>query len=534
MFVQSLIREVAHGRISKEARRRRHLEVASHLQTLGPELAPMVASHFMDAYAAASGPEAEQLRQKALDALLAASDRAAGLHSYDQARTLAERALEAAADDGERAPIWERIAAAASWMAEREPAIEHADRAIGHYRAAGDHAGVNRAVALLGQVLNDGNLSARAIDLLQSHLEGKDLTSDPHLAAAAGSLARAMLLDGRPPQLTADTAEAALPALEAFELTDPLANALVSRGTALADLGRPRQAMALINGGLKLADDAGLAATSIRARINMAYSSWVESPSIAFRAHEEAYAIAKRTGQRHMLLFLSPLLGFWYIHGGELDQAEAVATSRDLEDAPDDYRGQLLGVRAYCAALRGDGGSAAALFEQSASLAAASEDLQVREGNQRLEHTLQLLRCDLEGAYTNSLQLHRESSLTPLAQIRAAMDAAMWMGDRKRLQEILESLTAVGASTHSYRRMVESVIAVVANPSAASLALASTSLEEFDDRVDRLEGTHLAGAVAAQLSPGPDRERWENEFRARADKWGYQGLLDLYLRVTSG
>ncbi len=532
MFVQSLIREVAHGRISREVRRRRHLEVATFLQTLGPELAPVAASHFMDAYDAASGPEAEELRGRALDALLVASDRAAGLHSYDQALALAERALGAAAEDAERAPIWERIAPAASWLADRESAIEHAELAIAHYRDTGDDAGLNRAMSLLGQVLNDGNLSARAIDLLQAHLEGKDLTSDPHLATAAGSLARAMLLDGRPPQLTADTAEAALPALEAFELTEALANALISRGTALSNLGRPRQAMALIRGGLELADGAGLAATSIRGRINTAYSGWVENPQIAFQASEEAYAIAKRTGQRQMLLFLSPLLGFWYAYRADFDQCEAVATSPEIEDAPDDARGQLLGVRALRAGLMGDATAAAALREQAATLTQKSEDLQVREGHRRVEQALQVLRGDLENAYEASLRLYRESSLTPMAQIRAAMDSAMWMGDRSRLQEILDALEAIGASTHAYRRMVEAMLGVVTDPSPEALAGATASLEEFDDRSDRIQGTQLAGAIAANLPEGPHQETWDNEFRARADKWGMQGILDLYLRVT--
>src|SRR4051812_20864983 len=86
-FLQGLIREVAYGTLSKADRRRKHLSVAHHLESLGDEeLAGAVASHYLEALRATpDGPEAEELAGDVRERVTRAAQRALSLGSPEQA-----------------------------------------------------------------------------------------------------------------------------------------------------------------------------------------------------------------------------------------------------------------------------------------------------------------------------------------------------------------------------------------------------------------------------------------------------------------
>jgi class 3 adenylate cyclase len=526
-FVQGLIREVAHGRISREVRITRHVEAAGYLEGFGPELAVVVAAHYLEAYEAATGDEAIELRAKARQALLAASDRAADLHSYEQVRSLAEQALGATDDDAERAPIWERIAEAASILAESELAVDSAQRAIDHYRAIGDAEGVNRTVHLLAVIYNDANLSQRAVDLLEPHLESADLESDPNLAIAATDLARAYLLTGRPSEETAAAAEEALPALEGLELTDQIANAMITRGTALGAMGRIRQGLALIQGGLELADAEGYAFTSIRARINLTYIGSVEDPVMGFNAYREAYDIARRTGQRGMALFLTPLLAGFHVFRGELDAVESVSTDPILEGAPLDNVGQSLEQRSRVADLRGDLAKGRALFEEASVALENTEDIQVSVGHDVFDNSRSLMEGRFADAYEGALAVNKRSDRPVVYTIADGASAAFLVGNRDWVLEIANLYREAGVMARQQTEVADAVSALLDDPSPAAVRRIEGLMTEMDDEIVALPAAFLAAALALH-GPESERERLDIDFRARADKYGFQGIVDLY------
>jgi class 3 adenylate cyclase/tetratricopeptide (TPR) repeat protein len=526
-FVQGLIREVAHGRISREVRITRHVEAAGYLEGFGPELAVVVAAHYLEAYEAATGDEAIELRAKARQALLAASDRAADLHSYEQVRSLAEQALGATDDDAERAPIWERIAEAASILAESELAVESAQRAIDHYRAIGDAEGVNRTVHLLAVIYTDANLSQRAVDLLEPHLESADLESDPNLAIAATDLARAYLLTGRPSEETAAAAEEALPALEGLELTDQIANAMITRGTALGAMGRIRQGLALIQGGLELADAEGYAFTSIRARINLTYIGSVEDPVMGFNAYREAYDIARRTGQRGMALFLTPLLAGFHVFRGELDAVESVSTDPILEGAPLDNVGQSLEQRSRVADLRGDLAKGRALFEEASVALENTEDIQVSVGHDVFDNSRSLMEGRFADAYEGALAVNKRSDRPVVYTIADGASAAFLVGNRDWVLEIANLYREAGVMARQQTEVADAVSALLDDPSPAAVRRIEGLMTEMDDEIVALPAAFLAAALALH-GPESERERLDIDFRARADKYGFQGIVDLY------
>ena len=115
-FVQSIIREVAYGMLSKADRRSRHLTAAHHFEDAGEdELAGMVAAHYVEALAATpAGPDADALAARARDALGQAAERATALGSPVQALAFAEQALAITPTGPERAGLLEQAAGAAA------------------------------------------------------------------------------------------------------------------------------------------------------------------------------------------------------------------------------------------------------------------------------------------------------------------------------------------------------------------------------------------------------------------------------------
>ena len=526
-FVQGLIREVAHGRISREVRAQRHVEAARYLEGLGAELAPVVAAHYLQAYEAASGDEAIELRARARDALLAASDRAADLHSYEQALSLAELALDAADDDAERAPIWERVAKAAGILAHQEKAVESGQQAIDYYRATGDDESLNRAVHRLAVIYNDANLSQRAVDLLEPHLEDADLESDPNLAIAATDLARAYLLTGVPTEVVAAAAEEALPALEGLELTQQIAEAMITRGTALGAMGRIRQGIALIKGGLELADAEGFAFTSVRARINLTYVGSLEDPIMGFNAYREAYDISKRTGQRGMVFFLNPLVAGFHVIRGELDAANSLSTDPILEGAPLDNAGHALAQRSRVADLRGDLDLGKALFEESAAAISGTEDLQVALTAEVFRNFRSLMEGRFADAFEGSLAVAKRTDRPVVYTINEATSAAFLTGNRDWVVEIAGLLREAGVLARQQTSAADAVVGLLDDPSPAAVRRIEALMGQMDDDVLALPAAFLAAAVALH-GPKSEQERLDAEFRARADKYGFQGIVDLY------
>ena len=99
-FVQALIREVAYGTMARRDRRSRHLAAARYFESLGDdELAGVLATHYLDAYRVSEpGAEADAVGVQARIALRAAAERAAALHSPEQALAYLEPALEVTRD----------------------------------------------------------------------------------------------------------------------------------------------------------------------------------------------------------------------------------------------------------------------------------------------------------------------------------------------------------------------------------------------------------------------------------------------------
>ena len=299
-FIQALIREVAYNTVAKKDRKTRHLAAARFLESLGSdELAGGLAGHYLAAHAnSAAGPEADALAAQARVALRSAAERAADLGAHEQAVTFYDQALTVTADPVEAAGLHERAAQSAA-------AIQHADDAEAHFRAAlerratiNDRAAEARTIARFGDALLSAYRVEQALALLAAASERfTELADEATLAILNGELARAYFLHDEYARAVA-VSDRVLEAAERSDLVEVVADVLITRGSALASLGRPYEGIGAIEAGQRLAVTHSLHWTVGRALNNLASNLLDSDPRAALEAARAGIALNRRLGVR--------------------------------------------------------------------------------------------------------------------------------------------------------------------------------------------------------------------------------------------
>jgi class 3 adenylate cyclase/tetratricopeptide (TPR) repeat protein len=321
-FVQALIREVAYNTLAKKDRKVRHLAAARFFESLGTELAGALAGHYLAAYRnAPPGPEADALATQARIALRSAGERAAALGSHEQAISLFVEALTVARDPAEEAALHELTALSAAAIDCADDAEEHFRKALELRAGLDDRSAEAATTALYGEVLLDVFRHEPALALLKGASERFEvLADDPALVRLNGQLARAYFLrdDLRGAVAVADTV---LEAAERLDLGAVVADTLVTRGSALVDLGRRYEGIGAIEAGQRLATALGLPETIVRAYNNLAALQISGDTRAGLAAAREGMAIARRMGYRDAHLLENAFHAA--LHTGDWDWATA-------------------------------------------------------------------------------------------------------------------------------------------------------------------------------------------------------------------
>ncbi|HEY3530544.1 MAG TPA: adenylate/guanylate cyclase domain-containing protein [Nocardioides sp.] len=139
-FVQSAVRQVAYGTLSRRERKQAHLDVLSAmLRRWSDELAPVVAQHCMAAVEAVpDAPDVAELNAQAVGFLRQAADRARSLGSPKEAAGHLERALELALDPAVRPGLELDLAENCQAIGRYDESIARARSAQASFAAAGD------------------------------------------------------------------------------------------------------------------------------------------------------------------------------------------------------------------------------------------------------------------------------------------------------------------------------------------------------------------------------------------------------------
>ena len=335
-FVQSLVREVAYNTLSKRDRKSRHLAAARYFESLGSdELAGALAAHYLAAYAnAPTGPEADALAAQARVTLRGAAARAAALGSHDQAVAFLEQALQVTSDAVEEAALLELAGESASAAAHYERAEALLRRALGLRRELADRPAIARVTAAMGRSLLQATRIPAARQVLEPTVaELADLADDPGFVALVGQLARMYFL-ADDYHRAISVSDQVLETAEWHDLLPIVADTLVTRGSALASIGRRYEGIGAIEAGARLAEANALHPITLRARINRASFLSDDDPRAALEASRAVLELSRRLGQRDSIrIALDNLFGA-ALHTGDWDAAIAElepALDEDLE-----------------------------------------------------------------------------------------------------------------------------------------------------------------------------------------------------------
>jgi tetratricopeptide (TPR) repeat protein len=368
-FVQSLIREVAYGTLARRDRRSRHLAAARYFEMLSDdELAGVLASHYLAAHEASeAGPEADALAVQARLALRGAAERAAALGGHAQALVYLEQALAVSTDPGERATLLHLASESANASGHDAKAQDYARQVIDYHASVGDEASRMRAVGLLGRVLLDNGHLDEAVEFMEGELSG-EVSDSPDSAQVLANLSRAYMRTDKN-QDSVDAADRALKIADRLNMERVVAEAFINKASSLHRLGRIREAVALHQAALAIADRHGFAEQQLRGRNNYSVSQIELEPTKALQTIHEAIDLARRLGQRGMYNWLigtgamySASIGTGWERALELEQ-EVLASSPIPYD-----RARALLTSSLLHARRGDPIDMALLREATAGI----------------------------------------------------------------------------------------------------------------------------------------------------------------------
>jgi tetratricopeptide (TPR) repeat protein len=335
-FLQGLLRTIAYGTLSRRDRKSRHLAAARHLQEVwgeeSPELAEVLAAHFLDA--AAADPEAHdapRIRAAACETLAEAGQRALSLALGAEAQRAFERAAELAEDDVTRATLLDQAGRAAFLNADLALARERFEEAVGTFERLGDREAVARSLVALAGVLWREDRPHEAIDLNRRAVAGLP-DGSAEKAAALAALSRNLTQIGGYAEAL-ESADAALIIAEPLEEWWTIADAFDALAHARQKQGRMQEATALRERALALALEHDLADEALRVYNNLGdlplqQDRFAEALDLAERGVALAQARGDRGWEQNLELMVNTArvaLGRWdELPGLETDALSAM------------------------------------------------------------------------------------------------------------------------------------------------------------------------------------------------------------------
>jgi len=431
-FVQGLIREVAYGRLARPDRHERHRRVAEYFAGLGdPELAGVVASHFLSAHQTAPAGT-EDLLERGRAALIDAAERAAGLQAHAQALSLYRQALDLAAAAAERAPILLDAARAAAWSGDTESGTDMARAAIAAMEEIGDAEGALRARTALAWALNNSFRADEAVEMLQPTYDLLDDFDTSAKVALGLEMSRAHMLNREYPE-SIEVADRVLPTAERIASPAELLDGIISKASAISYMGRTMEADAMLTGAIGIADQHGLQAQAIRALNNLGVGqAWLD-PLSAIRSGADLLDRSKRFGGTVWLERARSDMADAYAAAGRFDDAEHLMSAGDSEHLQAFDQQIRHATQLFIDWARGNDREAPATLRTFVGATwGTSRDQQIIQGRDWLIASSYLAEGAWDQAFDLAIVLE-----TPYA-IAAALEAGAWSRDPDRVRSALE------------------------------------------------------------------------------------------------
>jgi class 3 adenylate cyclase/tetratricopeptide (TPR) repeat protein len=302
-YAQGLLRNVAYELLSRRERKARHLAAAAHLRRSfandGEEVAEVIASHHLSAYAAAGEDEdADVLRVATVDALRRAGQHAGAVGALDVAQRLYAQAAELSSDEREQAELSASAGEIALNSGRTEEALAILEEVAAAHASAGRERESLRLVRSIGLALWRLGRGDEAITLLSPAVDALATDAFDRDAAELNSvLGRLYALQGDHERARLPL-DAALTAAQALDDPALLSDALSSQAVALLYSGRPQEAAFNFVAAIEIAERNEVSDVLGRAQINAGNTCMLWDLPGARGYLEAALAGSRRRGQR--------------------------------------------------------------------------------------------------------------------------------------------------------------------------------------------------------------------------------------------
>jgi hypothetical protein len=297
-------------------------------------------------------------------------------------------------------------------------------------RAAGDRLGLMAATTRYALALSaDGRLAESAALLEPARDAYRDLVDTVEYVRLSAELARSYLLLARSEDAVR-VVDDILPTAERLELTRETIELLITRGPALASIGRLRESIVTLVGALAATASYGLADVGLRARVNLSYAAAAEDPQLAYRVAREGLELVRHLGMRGYGFYLLGNAAEFAVRAGDWDWAlaevEEAAAALETDQTARVRLAEIRGLRGADveAELQAFADRVAEMTEVQAQATVGEVRALVALGRGELRVALDLAR----GSY----KLNRSPDATSL---QTAMRAAAWLGDAGALRD---------------------------------------------------------------------------------------------------
>jgi len=390
-FVQSGVRNVAYGTLSRRDRKASHLVVARILEegdNSAGEVSPIIAQHLLEALDAVPGEaDRDELTVAAVDHLRRAATRASGLGAPAEAAGHLQVALDRCSDQALAAALQSELAEQLDRAGDHEGAIEHATSARDVFDNLGDPLMAGRATATLSRALVRGRFDfERAFAVADERLvalQERDDALEVELLLSSAKVS-ALLRSG------ADLREAAdhhARLAERVGDASDVADSYISLGLHYTVSGPRGLGRVLLESAAAMAREAHDMRLLSRALVNLNADWTHDDAERAAEIGREAVAASATLGDLSWISSACINLLLATLVSGEWDETTALLDEGLLE-GPDRFHAEL--VRCQIQHARGE------TFVPSADLdsAQAAEDLAVQACDQAVRAMMVLARGD--------------------------------------------------------------------------------------------------------------------------------------------
>jgi class 3 adenylate cyclase len=353
-FVQSVVRQVAYGSLSRRDRKAIHLTAAEDLAARDDspgELAAIIAQHYAEAVdAVPDDADVPELAAAAVAQLRRAATRAAALGSPREAAAHLRQALSRSQEPLQTAAVEAELAAALRDSGDYALGVEHATRARDAFADAGDRVRAGSAAATLARCLIGDQQVVEGLDAAMPWYE--ELSREPGATREALALSDAVY--GAQMRMSMDVREVCEQRVRLAELLgdeSAIADSYISLAISYSTTGASGLGMVLLESSAASARAAHNPQILGRALTNLAAAFNGEDTSRAIANGMEAVDVARLQGSFFLLSVAATNLGLAHWTAGNWDDVEALV--RDVSFEEGEYR-LMSAVRHHVARARGE------------------------------------------------------------------------------------------------------------------------------------------------------------------------------------